>query len=103
MEAEVEPPLTRQELLRRVVLACGTCLRNLGYYRAGWEGRRPVFSGNIQKTINSNFIDMAVLEWCKLFGEERHEPQHWHRVINDIDRRRAFKGALLQTLACEKG
>jgi hypothetical protein len=102
METEVEPPLTRQQLLRPVILVCGTCLRNLGYYQAGWEDKKPVFRGELQVTINSNFIDMAVLEWCKLFGEEKHELHHWQWIIDNIDKRRAFKGGLLQTLACEK-
>jgi hypothetical protein len=90
-----EPPLTRHEQLRRVVQMCGTCLRNIAYYRAGWDGTKPFFASPIHKQINSNFIDMAVIEWCKLFGEPKHEPQHWQHIIDTIDKRKAFMGELI--------
>jgi hypothetical protein len=97
-----EPPLTRQERLRRVILMCGTCLRNIAYFQAGWKGGKPVFAGQIEIVINTNFIDTAVLNWCKLFGEDKHEPHHWQRIIETIDKRKAFKGDLMKHLACEK-
>ena len=37
---------------------------------------------------------MAILEWCKLFGEEKHEPQHWQWVLEDKEKLRTFKQTL---------
>lgn len=89
------PSLTRRERLRRVGILCCSCARNLAYYRAGWNGPDSVFdrSRNIIRTINSNFVDMAVLEWCKLFDSNEH--QGWRRVVTDTAR---FESELLAHL-----
>jgi hypothetical protein len=86
-----EAPLKRHERLRRVILLCGSSLRNLAYHSAGWDGKTPKFSGQVQQQINSNFIDVGVLEWCKLFGQPKHEPQHWEKLLETVKRRREFK------------
>jgi hypothetical protein len=96
-----EPPLTGQERLRRVVLLCMACSRNIAYYRAGWNGTIAWFSGELQVTANSNFIDIAILEWCKLFGDTSEE-HHWSRILNDIDKRRAFKIGMLAEIGCTR-
>jgi hypothetical protein len=88
--------------VRRVQILCCAVVRNVAYYRCGWvekEGKqRPLFESNIERTINANFFDTAVLEWCKLFGEPRHEPQHWERVLSDREQKRAFKLGLLNAI-----
>ena len=40
---------------------------------------------------NSNFLDISVLEWCKLFGDRRGK-HHWRKVVANQD---AFLEALL--------
>ena len=68
---------------RRAALICCHFTRNLAYYRAGWPDKQPIFPGNdLWKSINSNFLDVAVLEWCKLFadGRARHS---WRKVVVD--------------------
>jgi hypothetical protein len=97
-----EPPLTRQERLRRVILLCAACSRNIAYYRAGWNGKSPLFSGELQATVNSNFVDVAILEWCKLFGDNDEE-HHWSKIVMEVGERRAFKKGLLIELKCESG
>lgn len=92
------PEMPREQRLRRVLICCCAVIRNVAYYRGGWRDGRPVFTSNIERTINSNFMDMAVLEWCKLFGEQRHEQQHWQRVLTDIEQRKLFKHGLLAAL-----
>ena len=91
--------LPREQRLRRVMICCCAIIRNVAYYKGGWRDSRPVFTSNIERTINGNFMDMAVLEWCKLFGEPRHEPQHWQRVLTNIDQRMEFKHGLLEALS----
>lgn len=74
--------MTREERLRRVALLCCHCLRNLSYYRAGWRDGHLVRNDDFWKTANNNFLDIGVLEWCKLFGDtgDRH---HWTNVVTD--------------------
>src|SRR5271167_5232087 len=56
---------------RRGALLCAHFVRNLAYFRAGWNGRQIKFpAAEIWATINSNFLDIAVLEWCKLFADQ---------------------------------
>ena len=92
------PDMPREQRLRRVMICSCAIIRNVAYYTGGWRDGRPIFASNIDRTINGNFMDMAVLEWCKLFGEPRHEPQHWQRVLTDIEQRREFKQGLFGAL-----
>jgi hypothetical protein len=91
--------MQREQRLRRVLICSCAIIRNVAYYKGGWRDGRPVFTSNIERTINGNFMDMAVLEWCKLFGEPRHEPQHWQHVLTNVEQRREFKHGLLEALS----
>ena len=81
--------------LRRVLILCVHCARNTIYYRQGWQQKKAVFRGSLVVTANSNFLDVAVLEWCKLFAEPRGK-HHWTRVIHD---RSAFEHRVLCDLS----
>lgn len=69
--------MTRRERLRRVSLTCSSFVRNFAYYRAGQSdhGERLHSENHIHasfwRQINNNFLDLCVLEWCKLFGNRR--------------------------------
>lgn len=82
--APTEPPLTREERLRRVLLVALTFARNMAYYRAARDGSGQYVGPGTQfgSTADGNFIDMATLEWCKLFGgpNEQHD---WRKVVTD--------------------
>lgn len=59
-------------------------VRNAAYYRA-WNAalvarRREQF----WRTLNGNFIDICMLEWCKLFGDLRAR-HHWSKSITDAN------------------
>jgi hypothetical protein len=79
--------MTKVERLRRVVLVCGYFARNLAYYRAAWrenESGKKVLRGachDFWRHTNSNFLDVAVLEWCKLFGD-KNDPHHWSQIVS---------------------
>ena len=73
--------LTKRDRLRRVVLLCVHFTRNLAYYRAG-HGRLSKTSPPFWKTIDANFIDMAVIEWCKLLGDRKGK-HFWANVVTD--------------------
>ena len=95
--------LTRREILANVQRLCRSFGRNMAYYRAGWAMElRHLFeanpdSGNFWNTVNGNFLDMCVLDWCKLFGE-RNGNYSWKRIVADPD---AFKRDLLEHLGLD--
>jgi hypothetical protein len=83
-------PLSEQDRVRRTVILCGNCLRNIAFYRAGW--RRSKFRVTRQFWIAANgaFVDFAILDWCKLFAE----PDGKHRWSKAVTDRTGFAAAL---------
>jgi hypothetical protein len=83
--------------MRRVVILCCAFARNVAYYRVGFaKDARPLLSaGHVDeefwRQVNSNFLDIAVLDWCKLFGDQKETPKrrvgkhHWRRVVSNPD------------------
>lgn len=63
----------------------------MAYYRAGWRERRLIRKSDFWKSINGNCIDIAVLEWCKLFAEPRGL-HYWETIVADVP---AFEAGLL--------
>jgi len=49
---------------------------------------------NFWRLIYGNLLDVAVLEWCKVFGADA-EPTHWKNVVTDHD---TFRDGLLESL-----
>ena len=86
--------MTRRQLLRRAGILCCHFLRNLAFYKAGWKNGQRVNNDQFFVNVNSNFLDVCVLEWCKLFGDKRGE-HYWRKVITDQE---AFFVVLLQRL-----
>jgi hypothetical protein len=96
-----EPPLTPVERQRRVVRLCCSFMRNLAFHRAGMQGEvqfnlfAPTHpQGAFWREAHGNFIDICVLDWCKLFADPKGK-HHWRRVIDEPDR---FKADLCATL-----
>lgn len=97
--------IPRGERLRRVLILCQAIARNLAYYRVGWReeykdisdySKHPQ-SANFWRTANSNFIDMCVLEWCKLFADKNGK-HFWGNIVSNSA---AFKTALLAHLGID--
>jgi hypothetical protein len=95
------PALPRRDRLRRVVILCRNFARNLAYYRTG---QRPEYQPlldpkhprvNFWRVTNSNFIDICVLEWCKLFADHKNGKHHWSKIVSAPA---AFKTSLLSHL-----
>ena len=80
--------LTRTELLRRAVILCCSFTRNLAFCRVGQsDGGQPFLSAShpqaaFWRQANANFLDIAVLDWCKLFGDKKAE-HYWGQVVSD--------------------
>lgn len=95
-----EEKLSREKRLRRVALVCCHFARNMAYYRAAREdGKRAAPASQFWFTVDNNFIDHSVLEWCKLFADDRAE-QGWREVV-DKAKLEAFEGCLLGTLGMD--
>jgi hypothetical protein len=93
---ENDVPLTREERLRRVVLVCCDFIRNLAFFRAGREHGRHLLNPSVEtasfwRQVDSNCIDMCVLEWCKLFSDkqppwdklDKSGQHHWEKIVSD--------------------
>jgi len=97
--------MNRREKLGNVVKLCHSFVRNLAYYRAGWANEHRhllemtnTVSGDFWRKVNGNFIDMCVLDWCKLFGEKTGE-YFWKNIVADAAR---FNADLLFHLGLEE-
>jgi hypothetical protein len=93
--------LPHRDRVRRVVLLCCCVAQNVTFYRAAVaDPTASVLSDHhpeaafLRRTIN-NFLDVAVLDWCKLFGSQRSEKHHWRCVVSDVT---SFEQALFHEL-----
>jgi hypothetical protein len=94
---------------KKVRLSCSLCLsfvRNYALYLAAWNEDGSHFIGgkitqlapdlysiHVANLNVGNSIDIATLEWCKLFGNYNQEKLHWQKVVkNKAD----FKSQLLK-------
>jgi len=82
--------MNRRTRLRRTGILCMHFVRNAAYYRA-WNAA-PVARRQEQfwRTLNGNFIDICMLEWCKLFGDLKAQ-HHWSKCVTDTN---AFSAGL---------
>ena len=108
MSDDKEPPLTPEERRRRAVQLCCNFMRNLGFHRAGMQ---PEVQGKLfaqthphaafWRKAHVNFLDICVLEWCKLFADNRDGKHYWRRVVAEPDRFEADLYATLGVTAAE--
>lgn len=73
--------MDRETRLRRVGILCCHFARNLAYYKSGCDGEDIKAQDQFWISINGNFLDIAVLEWCKLFGDYK-DKHHWKKVAH---------------------
>jgi hypothetical protein len=97
-----EQPLTPSERRRRVLITCCNFVRSLAVFQTGRCEGRALLADNAAhasfwRQIDSNAIDVCVLEWCKLFGDTRGK-HYWKRVISEVNHNE-FHGILLTELA----
>lgn len=97
------PEVPRTDLLRMVVILCCSFARNLAYYRAWWGEDHGHFLSlthphrNFWLAVNGNFLDMCVLDWCKLFADKGGK-HGWRKIVTDA---RQFEADLLAHLGLD--
>jgi hypothetical protein len=84
-----------------VVILSASFARNVAYFRAGQSqtgaaARAPTHAcSGFWTQASANFLDISVLEWCKLLGDEK-DKHFWRNVVTDPA---AFEVSLLAHLA----
>lgn len=68
--------------VRRAGIVCCHCIRNSAYYRAGINQQDGWKGEDFWRNLNSNFLDISVLEWCKLFADKNGK-HYWVKVVKD--------------------
>ena len=74
--------MSRDQRLRRVLILSCHFAGNLAYYRAGWNGETLIRQDQFWVRINGNCLDIAVLEWCKLFADSNGK-HCWRKIVSD--------------------
>jgi hypothetical protein len=72
-------------------------VRNAANYRSL---DRHEFNQSYWIIIFNNFYDMAILEWCKIFGTD-NEPTHWKALVSDSDCS-SFRNGLLKRIGLDE-
>ena len=69
--------------IRRIGVLCLYCIGNIASYRAGWTNKK-IFRVNTDfwRKVNGNFLDIATLDWCKIFVEHDGK-HHWSTIFPD--------------------
>lgn len=91
--------MNRRERMRRTGILCLHCLRNLAFHSAARDARRQWAGQQFWVTIHNNFLDIGVLEWCKVFGDNRAK-HNWRKTVTDHER---FLANLLDHLRLTEG
>ncbi len=68
--------------------------RNLAFYQSWFDSGQPFKDKQFWISANGNFLDIAVLEWCKLFADKRGR-HHFSKVLASPE---TFKSELLDKL-----
>lgn len=86
--------MNHHDRVRRAGIVCCHCARNAAYYRAGRSQPENWRGEDFWRNASSNFLDIAVLEWCKLFADTKGK-HHWKKVVKDQEN---FMGGLLTSI-----
>lgn len=103
MANDDDTDLYPEDRLRRAALLCRSTLTNIAYFRGRRAMQGRTITDVFQIVIANNFLDMAVLEWCKLFGDaedtwrQNMQKHSWRLIVTDAS---AFEVGLLSQLSC---
>ena len=72
-------------------------IRNVAYHNSLAKFKDD-FNQNYWILISNNFFDVAILEWCKVFGTNS-EPTHWKTIVNN---HQLFRNDLLSSIGLDE-
>ncbi len=58
---------------------------NYAYYKAGYKANISDNSPDFWIRVQNNFLDIAILEWSKLFLKSRNNKYHWSKIVKNRD------------------
>lgn len=89
--------------IRRAAILCCHCVRNIAFFRAWYELDQPFQANQFWTNVNNNFLDVAVLEWCKLFADAKGK-HHYGKVMKEPNhfRKALFTGLEIKQIDFEK-
>lgn len=85
--------LSQRQIVKRAALLCVHFTRNLAYSNAINKTIPLKREGDFWTTMLGNCIDMAVLEWSKIFVDQNSK-YHWKRVLEE-SKHEDFRSRLL--------
>lgn len=90
--------MSADDRLKYAAMIVAAVVRNIHLKRV-LHGTDPEPSLNFWRLIYGNCLDMAVVDWCKLFGSdnEDHQPAHWKNVVPVADHEKFRAGLLAAT------
>lgn len=93
--------MATQEHLTAALQVLVNMVRNIALKRA-LAADDPDPALNFWRVLHGNLLDLAVLDWCKLFGsdDEDHQQIHWKNTFADEP---AFRAGLLEHVQLDQG
>ncbi len=84
---------TPERIRMRTCILCLNCLRNIAYIRG--SGENLLGKGDYSQTILNNFIDVATLEWCKIFADIKGH-HYWRKSVSEDKQETLFKSLIAE-------
>lgn len=85
-------PLPDSNIVATSLKLIDSCISNIACYKAGWdfignERKLIIGNNNFLIRVNGNFLDMATIEWFKLFldknKDESYGDHHWRSIFTE--------------------
>jgi hypothetical protein len=81
--------------IRRIASLCLYIIGNIACYRAGWTDKKTFkINTDFWRKVNGNFLDIATLDWCKLFVDFKGK-HHWSTIFSD---KKVFREKLIASI-----
>lgn len=69
--------------IRRIARLCLYVIGNIACYKAGWTNQKTFkIDTDFWRKVNGNFLDIATLDYCKLFVDINGK-HHWSTIFSD--------------------
>jgi hypothetical protein len=93
--------MSDEKRIRRVIILCCSFAKNLAYSRGFSDDADQALKASshphadVWRVATNNFLDVAVMEWCKLMADPK-DRHYWGNVVNNP---KEFETELLSAVA----